>query len=82
MAKDLTLIILHNGVPIEGAVVTFGEYLEKSKTTGAGGVIVGSFADDFSIVGAVSIELPSGLSRISGPMLLEAGETYEIDVKE
>lgn len=82
MAKYLTLIILYNGTPVEGATVTFGEYLEKSKTTNASGEITGSFADDFSIVGAVAMELPSGVMRISGPMLLEAGETYEINIRE
>ena len=78
--KETTITILDGGVPIVGAEVIAGEFAQRSFTTDSNGQVIRSLADNFVVATVVMVRV-NGVNRgTSGPILLEAGGPYTIDI--
>ena len=77
---NVTITVLNGDVPVVGAQVVVGEVFQKSLTTNANGKISKSVPSDFSVFCPIAVVLEGQMVSNSGPMLLQAGGKYTLNI--
>jgi len=78
----ITITVKYEDAVQEGLDVVVGNIFSTVLTTDENGQTGGIVDEDFAALANVAIKHPTEGTRVTGPMLLEAGGSYEINIRD